>query len=139
MTSKKCYKRAQRPRPDAPFAYSGLERIFHERGRLAVCTCLVTHPEGMSFTELQEACGLTDGNLSRHLFALAEMDIVTIAKELGNGRPTTTCRITKSGRTRFLAYIDELETVVRDVHERADASARQSDRRSMTRLALARE
>jgi hypothetical protein len=28
----------------APFAYEGLERIFHERGRLAVCTCLVANP-----------------------------------------------------------------------------------------------
>jgi hypothetical protein len=46
---------------DAPFAYSGLERIFHERGRLAVCTCLVANAAGMRFTELQEACALTDG------------------------------------------------------------------------------
>ncbi len=28
----------------APFAYEGLERIFHERGRLAVCTALVAMP-----------------------------------------------------------------------------------------------
>jgi len=51
---------------EAPFAYSGLERIFHERGRLAVCTCLVANPHGMRFTELQDACALTDGNLNRH-------------------------------------------------------------------------
>ncbi|HEV2037422.1 MAG TPA: transcriptional regulator [Candidatus Eremiobacteraceae bacterium] len=134
MTVRKPAKRQQRARTDAPFAYSGLERIFHERGRLAVCTCLVTHPEGMSFTELQEACGLTDGNLSRHLSALAEMDIVAVSKESNGGRPATICRITKSGRTRFLSYIDELETVVRDVHERSDALARQAERRSLPRL-----
>lgn len=139
MTVKKNSKRLQRARAEAPFAYSGLERIFHERGRLAVCTCLITHPEGMSFTELQEACGLTDGNLSRHLFALTEMDIVSIAKESGGGRPMTICRITKSGRTRFLSYIDELETVVRDVHEKADSAARHADRRTLPRLVLARE
>ena len=133
MTVRKPAKRQQRARADAPFAYSGLERIFHERGRLAVCTCLVTHPEGMSFTELQEACGLTDGNLSRHLSALAEMDIVSVAKESNGGRPMTICRITKSGRTRFLSYIDELESVVKDVHERSDALARH-ERRSVPRL-----
>lgn len=138
MTTKKNGRKPQRTRTDAPFAYSGLERIFHERGRLAVCTCLVTHPEGMSFTDLQEACGLTDGNLSRHLAALAEVDIVSISKESGSGRPTTVCRISKSGRTRFLSYIDELETVVRNVHERADSLARQAGR-SVPRLALARE
>ncbi len=134
MTARKTTKRSQRTRGDAPFAYSGLERIFHERGRLAVCTCLVTHPEGMSFTELQEACGLTDGNLSRHLSALAEMDIVAVSKESNGNRPTTICRITKSGRTRFLAYVDELESVVRDVHERSGALARQAERRSIPRL-----
>ena len=45
---------------DAPFAYPGLERIFHERGRLAICTCLIAHSAGLSFTELQAACDLTD-------------------------------------------------------------------------------
>jgi len=132
MTPKK--RKMQRTRTEAPFAYSGLERIFHERGRLAVCTCLVSHPDGMSFTELQDACGLTDGNLSRHIYALAEMDIVSVSKESGAGRPTTICRITKSGRTRFLAYIDELESVVRDVHERSGALQRATERRSLPRL-----
>ena len=108
---------------DAPFAYSGLERIFHERGRLAVCTCLVANPDGMRFTELQDACALTDGNLNRHLHALAEVGVVAMERVTGRGRPATTVRITTDGRRRFLAYIDELESVVRDVHERsADVS-----------------
>lgn len=134
MAIKKNGKKNNRVRTDAPFAYSGLERIFHERGRLAVCTCLISHPEGMSFTELQEACGLTDGNLSRHLSALADMDIVSVSKETGAGRPTTICRITKGGKTRFLAYIDELESVVRDVHERSGGAERSAERRTVPRL-----
>jgi predicted ArsR family transcriptional regulator len=104
---------------DAPFAYSGLERIFHERGRLAVCTCLVANPDGMRFTELQDACALTDGNLNRHLHALAEVGVVEMERVTGRGRPATTVRITAEGRRRFLAYIDELESVVRDVHARS--------------------
>lgn len=116
---------------EAPFAYAGLERIFHERGRLAVCTCLIAHHGGMTFTELQEACGLTDGNLSRHLAALAEMGIVAITKESGAGRPTTICRITPSGRSRFLAYIDELESVVRAVH--GEDRAASADARGLAR------
>jgi predicted ArsR family transcriptional regulator len=100
----------------APFAYEGLERIFHERGRLAVCTCLIANSAGMSFTALQEACALTDGNLNRHLHALADTGIVTLERVRGKGRPTTQVRITDSGKARFLAYIDELETVVRAVN-----------------------
>lgn len=103
----------------APFAYPGLERIFHERGRLAICTCLIAHPDGLSFTELQSACDLTDGNLNRHLHALSDVGIVATDKQRGLRRPLTIYRITKRGRQRFLAYVDELESVVRDVHERS--------------------
>ena len=104
---------------DAPFAFSGLERIFHERGRLAVCSCLIANPDGLRFTELQEACGLTDGNLNRHMHALSEVGVVWSERVRGLGRPTTIVRITEAGRTRFLAYVDELEAVVRGVHSQA--------------------
>ena len=103
-------------KPPAPFAYEGLERIFHERGRLAVCTCLIANENGLTFKQLQDACALTDGNLNRHLHALAETGIVSLARMRGPGRPTTTVRITESGKARFLAYIDELEGVIRAVH-----------------------
>jgi predicted ArsR family transcriptional regulator len=117
---------------DAPFAYNGLERIFHERGRLAVCTCLIANADGMRFTDLQEACALTDGNLNRHLHALAEVGIVELERVHGNGRPTTTVRITRAGRKRFLAYIDELEAVVRAVQDRARDDAPAKPRRLAT-------
>jgi predicted ArsR family transcriptional regulator len=72
----------------------------------------------MRFSDLQDACGLTDGNLNRHLHALVEMDIVSLTRKRRGVRPVTIARITKSGRERFLAYIDELEAVVREVHAR---------------------
>jgi len=108
---------------EAPFSYPGLERIFHERGRLAICTCLITHPDGLSFTDLAAACDLSDGNLNRHVHALADLGIVTVEKQRTSGRPQTVYRITKRGRQRFLAYVDELEAVVRDVHARSKQAA----------------
>jgi predicted ArsR family transcriptional regulator len=107
---------------DAPFALRGLERIFHERGRLAVCSCLIANPDGLRFTELQDACDLTDGNLNRHLHALAEVGVVTSERVRGLGRPATIVRITDAGRTRFLTYVDELEAVVRGVQRQAEAA-----------------
>lgn len=109
---------------DAPFAFAGLERIFHERGRLAVCACLVANPDGMRFTDLQDACGLTDGNLNRHLHALAEVGVIASERVRGHGRPTTIVRITDQGRTRFLAYVDELESVVRGVQQQSASASR---------------
>ncbi len=99
----------------APYAFSGLDRVFHERGRLAICSALIANPNGLAFTQLQEACDLTDGNLNRHLHALAEMGIVEMRRITGKGRPQTIVRITREGSERFLNYIDELESVVRDV------------------------
>lgn len=92
-----------------------LDRVFHERARLAICSLLVAQPEGVSFTQLLDACELTDGNLNRHLHALAEDQIVATQRKRGNGRPQTIVTITKAGRERFLAYIDELERIVREV------------------------
>ncbi|HEV7178922.1 MAG TPA: transcriptional regulator [Candidatus Baltobacteraceae bacterium] len=101
---------------------TNLDRVFHERGRLAICSTLVAHPGGISFTQLQEACELTDGNLNRHLHALGEEQIVETERRTGKGRPQTVVRITAAGRDRFLAYIDTLEKIVRDVHRSASVS-----------------
>jgi len=104
-----------------------LDRVFHERGRLAICSMLVAKPEGISFTSLQESCGLTDGNLNRHLHALAEEGIVETKRRTGTGRPQTMVRITTRGRTRFIEYIDALEAIVRDV-QRSTSSSKSSVR-----------
>ena len=93
-----------------------LDRVFHERGRLAICSTLVASAEGVAFTQLQSACDLTDGNLNRHLHALAEEGIVETERRTGAGRPQTILHITPAGRRRFLEYIDALEAIVRDVH-----------------------
>jgi predicted ArsR family transcriptional regulator len=100
---------------EAPYALDALDRVFHERGRLGICSALVAHTDGLSFTQLQDACNLTDGNLNRHLHALAELHIVEMRRITGKGRPQTVVRITREGRERFLAYIDALEAVVREV------------------------
>ncbi len=101
---------------------TNLDRVFHERGRLAICSTLVAQPDGIAFTQLQDVCELTDGNLNRHLHALAEEGIVRTERRTGQGRPQTTVRITPAGRERFLAYISALETIVREVHRSAIAS-----------------
>ncbi|MDQ2866454.1 MAG: transcriptional regulator [Candidatus Eremiobacteraeota bacterium] len=101
---------------------TNLDPVFHERARLGICSTLVAHSDGVAFTLLQERCHLTDGNLNRHLHALVEERIIETERRTGPGRPQTTVRITTTGRERFLAYIDALEAIVRDVHRSASAS-----------------
>ena len=99
---------------EARFAYEGLDRVIHERARLSVLTSLITHPKGLTFNGLKQLCALTDGNLSRHLRVLEQEHIVEIVKGHDNNRPQTLCRITVSGRKRYLEYLTTLEQVVRD-------------------------
>ena len=99
---------------DGRFAYEGLDRVIHERARLSVLTSLITNPRGLTFVDLKQLCSLTDGNLSRHLQVLEKAKIVEIAKGHDHNRPQTVCRITGSGRKRFLEYLETLEQVVLD-------------------------
>jgi DNA-binding transcriptional ArsR family regulator len=101
-------------RGTARFAYPGLDRVIHERARLSVLTSLMVHPKGLSFGDLKQLCGLTDGNLSRHLQVLQEAGLVDISKAFDQNRPQTACRITPDGRRRYLEYLAVLESVVRD-------------------------
>jgi DNA-binding HxlR family transcriptional regulator len=106
--------KAKRPSAEGRFAYEGLDRVIHERARLSVLTSLITHPKGLTFNELKQLCSLTDGNLSRHLTVLENDRMVEIAKGHDRNRPQTVCRITASGRSRYLEYLETLEQVVRD-------------------------
>ena len=96
------------------FSYEGLDRVIHERARLSVLTSLLTNPGGLTFNELKQLCALTDGNLSRHLSVLEKEGLVLISKGHDRNRPQTFCRITASGRKRYLEYLTTLEQVIRD-------------------------
>jgi DNA-binding MarR family transcriptional regulator len=96
------------------FAYEGLDRIIHEKARLSVLTSLVSHPKGVAFTDLKALCGLTDGNLSRHVQILGEAGLVLVEKSFVDNRPHTICKISAEGRRKYLEYLAVLEQVVRD-------------------------
>jgi len=106
----------------APFAYEGLDRVFHERARLGVLTSLAANPKGLAFSDLRRLCGLTDGNLARHLQTLQEAGLVAVSKSFERNRPLTLCKITPEGRTRFLEYLDVLDRVVREAAAAAKSS-----------------
>lgn len=98
----------------APFAYDGLDRVIHEKARLGLMSSLIAHPKGLAFADLKQLCGLTDGNLSRHLQVLQEAGLVEVLKGYEGNRPHTRCRLSKIGRQRFVDYLAVLERLVRD-------------------------
>ena len=91
----------------------------------------MAHPRGLAFADLKQLCGLTDGNLSRHLQVLQEAGLVEIAKSFQANRPQTACRITASGRRQYLDYLAVLEQVVRDAAAAAKAATEIAGRRDL--------
>ena len=88
----------------APFAYEGLDRVIHERARLGVLTSLTAHPKGLVFGDLRRLCGLTDGNLSRHLAVLQETGLVEVTQGL-RAQPAADCLPDHAGGPRALPGI----------------------------------
>ena len=104
------------------FAFDGLDRALHEKARLGILTSLVAHHDGVKFGELRDQCALTDGNLSRHLDVLREAGLVEVWKGFVGRRPQTLLRLTPDGRKRFIAYLEELERIVRDALPKAESA-----------------
>lgn len=97
--------------------FDELDPLLHERGRLAIVSALAAAPR-LTFTELRDTLGMTDGNLSVHLQKLEEKGYVTIDKQFVGRRPQTTSQLTRSGRKAFTNYLDHLEAIVQQGRKR---------------------
>jgi DNA-binding MarR family transcriptional regulator len=94
-----------------PETFLNLDRVIHEKGRLAIMSLLAASPE-LSFTELRDTLGMTDGNVTTHIRTLQEAGYVSVAKTYQKNRPLTTCTLTPAGRKAFTAYINVLEQII---------------------------
>src|ERR1700751_5508123 len=107
----------------APFSYDGLDRVIHEKARLGLMTSLMAHPRGLAFADLKQLCGLTDGNLSRHLAVLQEAGRVGCPKAYEGTPPHPPGPRPRPGRRRFLDYLAVLERLVRAAAKAAGREA----------------
>ncbi len=89
-----------------------LDKVIHEKGRLAIMSLLAATPE-LSFTELRDTLQMTDGNIVTHIRTLQEAGFVAVTKQFRDSRPLTTCQLTAAGRTAFAEHIALLEQIVR--------------------------
>ena len=94
-----------------PEPFLQLDRVIHEKGRLAIMSMLAATPE-ISFTELRDTLEMTDGNLTTHIRTLLEAGYVALSKSYENNRPLTTCSLTAAGKKAFAGYIDLLEQIL---------------------------
>jgi len=94
-----------------PEAFLQLDRVIHEKGRLAIMSMLAASPE-LSFTEMRDTLKMTDGNLTTHIRTLQEAGYVSVTKSFQNNRSLTTCSLTASGKKAFTSYINLLESII---------------------------
>jgi DNA-binding MarR family transcriptional regulator len=94
-----------------PEPFLQLDRVIHEKGRLAIMSMLAASPE-LAFTELRDALSMTDGNLTSHMRTLQEAGYVAVSKSYAKNRPLTTCSLTAAGKKAFAGYIDLLEQIL---------------------------
>ena len=99
--------RGQHARPEA----LELDRLIHERVRLGIVSALAVNGS-LTFTDLKELLGATDGNLSAHARRLEDAGYVTCEKSFEGRVPRTEYELTKIGRRELHLYLDHMEAII---------------------------
>lgn len=94
-----------------PEPFPHLDRVIHEKARLAIISSLSATPS-LTYTDLRNMLVMTDGNLTSHLRILQEAGLVALSKSTGETRPQTTYTLTDIGRNAFTQYLGHLEQIV---------------------------
>jgi len=86
-------------------------RLVNERVRLGILSALAV-TEYLSFAELKQTLGVTDGNLSIHARKLEEAKFITCEKTFQDRRPLTQYTLTPRGRAAFERYLGHMEALI---------------------------
>jgi len=100
------------PAIDAASRAVRLDSLIHERVRLGILSALAA-ADRLSFTELRDALGVTDGNLSVHARKLEDAGYLECRKRFDRRIPRSEYRLSTKGRAAFASYLFQLESVIR--------------------------
>lgn len=104
-------RRASKPN-EGPAATAELDRLIHERVRLAIVSALAVN-ESLTFNDLKQLLNTTDGNLSVHARKLEEAQYVFCKKYFDGRTPKTEYKLTAAGRRALERYLGHMESVIR--------------------------
>ena len=88
-----------------------LDRLIHERVRLGIVSSLAVNGS-LTFTDLRDLLGTTDGNLSAHARRLEDAGYILCKKSFDGRTPKTEYRLTDVGRRELNAYLDHMEAII---------------------------
>lgn len=95
-----------------PFDHAQIDDAIHGRLRLGIMAYLSTASPAI-FGELKDKVGATDGNLSTHLRKLEDAGYIKQEKRFVGRRPQTRVFLTDDGRKAWLAWIDQMQGLMR--------------------------
>lgn len=95
---------------------TSLDRLIHERTRLGIISALAVN-SSLTFNELKQLLGATDGNVSVHARKLEDAGYVACTKSFAGRLPKTEYRLTASGRKALEKYLGHMEALIRATRE----------------------
>lgn len=91
-----------------------LDRLIHERVRLAIVSALAVH-ESLTFNELKALLATSDGNVSVHARKLEDAGYISSTKGFHGRIPRTEYRLASAGRTALERYLSHMEALIKRV------------------------
>lgn len=91
-----------------------LDRVIHERLRLAIVSTLAVHAV-LTFNELKAMLDASDGNLSVHARKLEDAGYLACKKGYDGRVPRTEYRLTAAGRRALERYLSHMEALIKRV------------------------
>jgi len=91
-----------------------LDRIIHERVRLALVSALAVH-ESLTFNELKAMLETSDGNVSVHARKLEDAGYISCKKGFDGRIPRTEYKLTAAGRRALEQYLSHMEALIKRV------------------------
>ena len=88
-----------------------LDRLIHERVRLGIVSSLAVNGS-LTFTDLRDLLGITDGNLSAHAKRLEDAGYVVCRKSRDGRGSKTEYGLTSTGRRELKGYLDHMEAII---------------------------
>lgn len=95
---------------------SDLDRLIHERTRLAIISALAVNTS-LAFNELKQLVRATDGNLSVHARKLEDAGYITCTKSFAGRVPKTQYRLSAAGRRALEKYLNHMEALIQATRE----------------------
>ena len=95
---------------------ASLDRLIHERTRLAIVSALAVNTS-LTFNELKQLLRVSDGNLSVHARKLEDAGYIACTKSFAGRLPKTEYRLAPPGRRALEKYLDHMEALIRATRE----------------------